>query len=263
MWSLSALITGAFVGSFLTTIIERLPQEESFLWGRSRCPRCKQSLAVLDLFPVISFLALRGRCRYCGARIPSWHLAVELTTSALFLGVVLLTPMSTPLDHLTRWVILALLLALTVIDLHTMLLPNALVLVLALVGVFRSLVLETPALPSALLGGVVGLIFLGIFAVFPWRRRLPGDAEALPATAMGLGDAKLAGAMGIVLGFQGLVTALFTAFVIGGLFASILLLYRRATFASRIPFGPFLAGATILIVLLPTLPEFFFGLLGF
>lgn len=263
MWSLSALITGTVVGSFLTTIIERLPREESFLRGRSRCPHCGTSLTLLDLFPLVSFLSLRGRCRHCGVPIPRWHIAVELITPALFLLAVLLVPTASVSDQLTRWTLLALLLALTVIDLHTMLLPDALVAAMAVVGLLRSLVLQIPPISTTLVGGLVGISFLGIFAVIPWRRRTRDDTETLPSTAMGLGDAKLAGAMGLVLGLQGLTTALFVAFVAGGLLAGVLLLSRRATFASRIPFGPFLAGATILILLLPDLPASFFGLLGF
>ncbi|TSC64565.1 MAG: leader peptidase (prepilin peptidase) / N-methyltransferase, partial [Parcubacteria group bacterium Gr01-1014_106] len=221
------------------------------------------SLTARDLFPIASFLLLRGRCRHCAVPIPRWHLAVEISVPALFLLAVVLLPGSAVPDQVSRWVLLALLLALTVIDLQTFLLPDVLVLAMAGVGVVRSVTLHMPPLPSALLGGIVGLGVLGAFALIPWRRRSGDRTDALPATAMGLGDAKLAGAMGVVLGMQGLITALFVAFVAGGAVGSALLLTRRATFASRIPFGPFLAGATMLILLFPNLPHLFFGLLGF
>ncbi|TSC72845.1 MAG: leader peptidase (prepilin peptidase) / N-methyltransferase [Parcubacteria group bacterium Gr01-1014_38] len=262
MWRIGALLAGAIVGSFLTTVIERLPLEEQFLRGRSRCARCGMRLTPRDLVPLFSFLTSRGHCRHCGAPIPWWHLAVEVATPVLFILAVALSPNPSLVDQLSRWMLLALLLALTVIDLRTLQLPDSLVAATAVVGALRSLALQHPPFPDAVLGGSVGLFLIGLLALLPWRRAING-ADRAPTTAMGLGDAKLAGAMGLTLGLQGLLAALLVAFVAGGLVAGLLLLSKRATLKSRIPFGPFLAGATALLLVVRELPEIFFRLAGF
>lgn len=261
-WRLGAVLGGTIVGSFLTTVIERLPLEESFLRGRSRCARCGTPLTPRDLLPLASFLLALGRCRHCGEPIPRWHLLVELATPVLFLLAVTFTSEVSPLDQLSRWALLALFLALAVIDLRTFLLPDVLVAATAIIGVFRSFVLFDPPFPDALLGGASGLALLGILALLPWRRASE-YAGSLPRTAMGLGDAKLAGAMGLVFGLPGLLVALCGAFMLGGLVASLLLLMKRVTFQGRIPFGPFLAGVSMLLLVFPQIPESVFRLLGF
>jgi leader peptidase (prepilin peptidase)/N-methyltransferase len=187
---------------------------------------------------------------------------VEVATPVLFVLAVTLSPNASLVDQLSKGMLLALLLALTVIDLHALLLPDSLVAATAVVGVLRSLVLESPPFADAVFGGSVGLVLLGFLALLPWRRAING-ADRAPTTAVGLGDAKLAGAMGLTLGLQGLLTALLVAFVVGGLVAGLLLLSKRATLKSRIPFGPFLAGATALLLVIRELPEIFFRLAGF
>lgn len=260
---------GALTGSFLTTLIERLPRGEQFLRGGSRCPRCGGTVKPRDLVPVVSFLVLRGRCRDCSAPIPRWHLAVELAAIALFVGSVALGPSRTIADLVLLLVLQALLLALTVVDLQHLLLPDLLVVALAVVGGARSFIVGVPGAGSALLGGAVGLFSLGLLAVMPWRgvrvRTRASMRERshtrwrartlLHAPAMGLGDVKLAGAMGLTLGLPGLLAALFLAFLGGGAVGGLLLATRRAGLQSRLPFGPFLCGATAAVLLLPSLPS--------
>ncbi|MDP3685591.1 MAG: prepilin peptidase [bacterium] len=265
MWLLlGTVLAGAITGSFLTTVIERAPNGESFLNGRSRCTRCRKRLTPLDLVPIFSFLFLRGRCRHCKAPIPRWHLAVELATVVLFVSALLFGSERSLPDLAFVLPLLAILLALAVIDLQTFLLPDPLVVALAGLGLLRSVIVGAPGLGDSVLGGVAGLCLLGALALIPWRHSLPTTnyQRQTRSSAMGLGDAKLAGAMGIILGFPSLLTALFVAFVAGGLVAGLLVLGKRATLKSRVPFGPFLAGATGLVLLVPQLPEAFFRLLG-
>ncbi len=261
-----AVVCGAIGGSALTTLIERLPRGESPLRGRSRCPHCRRHPAARDLIPVVSFLLLQGRCRSCGRPIPRWHLAVEVGTIGLFVGAALRFP-SSPIEMLLLlWGVLAILLALAVTDLQTMLLPDVLVGVLAGVGAVMSARAGSPGLQGSIAGGAVGVAALGLIAVVPWhvvrRRTMPHAPSPGPPAAMGFGDIKLAGALGVMLGPWALVTALFLAFVAGGLVGALLVLTRRASLSSRVPFGPFLAGAAATVLFIPALPTQFFRLLG-
>lgn len=249
-----AALAGAIAGSFLTTLIERLPRGESFLRGRSRCPRCRRRLELRDLLPLVSFLWLRGRCRYCRSPIPRWHAAVELASTALFVAAFAANPHRSSLDLVFLFVLFSVLLALAAIDLQTFLLPDPLVAAFAVVGFSRSLFLGVPGLSDSLLGGVIGFLLLGLIAMVPLRGK--------QRTAMGFGDVKLAGAMGLTLGLPGLLAALFIAFVLGGAWGGVLLVLGRATRKSRIPFGPFLTGAAAVVLLFPEFPDVFFRVLG-
>lgn len=278
-----ASLGGAIVGSVLTTVIERLPRGESFLRGRSRCPRCSATLAVSELIPVVSFVVQRGRCRHCAALIPGWHLGVEFAAIALTVAAVLSRRGQPWWDLASLLAALAILLALAVIDLRDFVLPDVLVGALALVGGVRALVAGAPTIPSAAFGAVVGAGLLWGLGRLPWHTGRQSPASSLqtpdsgfqprdtgnwqPATgnrsAMGFGDVKLAGAMGISLGLPGVLAALFVAFLSGGLVGGALVLSKRATMRSRIPFGPFLAAATALVLWFPDLPLIFSRLLGF
>lgn len=258
---LCVLLAGAVTGSLLTAVIERLPQRRSALWGRSRCPRCGQVVAPKDLVPVVSFLLLRGRCRTCRSNIPRWHLAVELGMIGLFVFAAVLHDDASLLALGSLLVLLALLLALAVIDLQHFLLPDSLVAGLAVVGLLRSLSTGVPGAQQSLLAGAAGLLALGALAYIPWSSGIRHPASGIQS-AMGRGDVKLAGAMGLTLGLPQLLFALFLAFVFGGLLGAVLVATRRASLTTRIPFGPFLAGATAVTLIIPELSDRFFSLLG-
>lgn len=260
-------IAGLLAGSVLTALAD-----DPDTWHRrrrSRCPHCGAALRVPDLLPLVSFVLLRGRCRSCRQPIPRWHLAAELAAVGIFVLAALVARDRSALDLVTLWALLALLLALAVIDLRHFLLPDALVGALAVVGAGRSLLLSQPGFEQSLLGGATGLLTLGALAMLPWSRlraRAPtaqGPGPMAPSGAMGFGDVKLAGAMGIALGLPGLLVALFLSFVAGGGVGAVLVLSGRAGLKSHIPFGPFLAGAAAVVLLFPALPSVFFRLLGF
>lgn len=282
-WVLGGVL-GLVVGSALTVLAEHGSVREWAARARSQCPRCGVRLRGTELIPLVSFLVLRGRCRSCGARIPPWHVWTEAAALALFLFAIPLTGGAPPWERAVVVLLLGVLLALAVIDLRQFLLPDALVALVALLGLARSLLTGAPGLAASLLGGLLGIGLLGILAVVPWPRRRsatrlrPAVAPTSPrlrragkasagrhgfgGAAMGLGDVKLAGAMGLTLGALGLVAALALAFVAGGLMGLVLLATRRARLQSRIAFGPFLCGGTALVLLVPGLPARFLGLLG-
>ncbi len=220
-----ALVAGGVAGSFLNACAWRLPRGESLVKPRSRCVACGHPLGPLDLVPVLSYLWLRGRCRYCGGRIPPRYLVVELAAAGATLSAVHAAP---DLLHAARTaVFLWFLILVTTTDLETGLIPDQAVGTAALLGVGTGLFLPETLLPG-LYGALAGAGIL--YAIILASRG-----------GMGGGDAKMAAVMGLFLGWQGLLLALFVAFVSGGLLAAGLLLTGRKERKDALPFAPFLA----------------------
>ncbi len=259
MWVDAALVGvfGLLVGSFLNVVIHRLPKMLEAQWAaecaelnaqvlpqqaklnlivpRSRCPECGHEIRWYENIPVLSFLALRGKCSSCGTRIGFRYPAVELITGALFFFCA------------TRWgwtattavwcLFCASLVALTCIDWDTTLLPDDLTLPLMWLGLivaalrWNSLV----TLPDALWGAVAG--YLSLWLVY-WAFKLVTGKEG-----MGYGDFKLFAALGAWFGWQALVPIILMASVIGAIVGIALKLSSGLREGGYIPFGPFLAGA--------------------
>ncbi len=277
---------GIAIGSFLNVLILRYEGEGLFspsrLSGRSMCPHCHGQLAWHDLIPVLSFAWLMGRCRLCRARISFQYPLVELATAFAF--VLLAThfyphylfpdPHPYPFLMAAGWgVILVSLIALAAIDMRLMLIPNELSGLIAMVGIAFAALDQAAAFSDSFLGnyaflfphtsqplldhvagGAIGLALLGLIVLLSRGR------------AMGMGDVKLAGAMGLVLGFPDIVFALAFSFLAGGAWGVGLVLLRlgraRATMRSMIPFGPFLvAGFLVHIFFGHALFAWYFSLL--
>ena len=241
--SLLIFFFGASIGSFLNVVIYRLPAGISLLYPPSRCPKCQRRLRLYDNVPVLGWLWLRGRCRFCQRPISVRYPLVELLTGAVFLGAF----WHFGWDHetLSAWILLSWLVALTFIDIDTLTLPESLTrsgLVLGLILPATWAYLTAPeaaianaleAFAGSLLGAVLGLwLFNGISIA---------GAAFLGQTAMGWGDSKLAALLGAWLGWGGLLLStllacLLGAFVGGGAIALGLLSRRQP-----MPFGPFLA----------------------
>lgn len=255
-----AFFAGAAVGSFFNVVVDRLPRGQSVLISRSRCDSCGTTLALTDLVPVLSYLWLRGRCRYCAVRIPLRLPLVEGGTGALFILFYLQ-------DGLTGGGFLlalaaALLLALALIDLEHGLVPDRLVLPGAfaallisplwpLLGIERSLGPLEGALGSALGAVAAGagalLLFLAVVVLSRGR--------------MGWGDVKLAGLIGLLTGFPGVAVALWLAIVAGGAVALLLLGLHRRGMKDSIPFAPFLAAGGVVVLLVgDSISEWYFHL---
>jgi leader peptidase (prepilin peptidase) / N-methyltransferase len=241
-------VLGLAIGSFLNVVIYRVPIKKSIVSPPSACPHCNVEIKARDNVPVISWLLLRGRCRNCGEPISPRYPLVELGTGIAFFLVALafsdgvLNSSSAAAAAAAALVLVAFLylvsvtIALSFIDIDVHKLPNAIVLPSYIV----SLLLFTTASFltgefSALLRAVISMAALGIvyFAL----------AFVYPK-GMGLGDAKLAGVLGIYLGWVGwgaLFVGAFAAFLLGGLYGLILILTKRANRKSGIPFGPWMA----------------------
>ena len=240
-----AIIFGLFgiaVGSFLNVCIDRLPAGGSLLHPASHCPACQRRLAVKDLIPVFSYLWLRGRCRYCRAPIPQRVLWVELVTGLVFAFLWWQYGPTLKLGIMAFYY--CLLAVILVIDLEHGLILNKIVYPAAGIALILVLVVAvfTPEqgvvnkIISALIGGGVGLLAL-LLVVLIFRG------------GMGLGDVKMAGLMGVMVGFPGILAALLLAIVGGGLVAAILLVLRVKGRKGTMPFGPFLSLATMVTLL--------------
>jgi len=219
-------LLGVVVGSFLNVVVHRLPRGESIVRPRSRCPSCGTQLAERDNVPVISWLALRGRCRSCGVAISPRYPLVELATGLAFAAVVVIAGFD--IDLLWQLPLVAALLAAAAIDLEHRIIPNKIVAPLAVWGGLTALVLRLDELPELAIAGGGAFLFLLLTAL-------------INPAGMGMGDVKLAGAMGLYLGAS-ILPAMFIAFLAGSLVGiGIIAVKGGAGRKTGVPFGPFLA----------------------
>jgi leader peptidase (prepilin peptidase)/N-methyltransferase len=229
---LLALLAAPFIGSFLGVLVVRLPASRTVVWGRSACEACHRRLAARDMIPIVSFLALRGRCRSCGTPIGRLHLWIELAALAVAASAAIRAPGPGALwaDCVLGWGLLAL----AWIDARTQLLPDALTLPLLLAGLAATYWLDPAALGNHALAALLGY---GAFALIALVYRLLRGRDGL-----GGGDAKLLAVAGAWLGVAPLPWVVLVAALLGLAGAAVLAArgqVMRATTA--LPFGPFLA----------------------
>jgi leader peptidase (prepilin peptidase)/N-methyltransferase len=230
----AAAVFGAVLGSFLNVVIHRVPLGESLVAPGSRCPSCGTPLAPYDNVPLLSWLLLRGRCRHCAAPISPRYPTVELVTAVAFAAVVATRGFDD--DLLLELPFVACLIALAGIDLDHRLLPNRIVYPMAAWGAVATALTNTGDLPEHLIAGAAAFSFLLVAAL------------AYPA-GMGMGDVKLAGAMGLYLGLS-IAPALLAAFLSGTIVGVIILAREGASARKKaVPFGLFLALGGVLGVL--------------
>jgi leader peptidase (prepilin peptidase) / N-methyltransferase len=220
-------VFGAVLGSFLNVVAERLPRRQSLLLPASHCESCGVRVKSYDNVPLLSWIALRGRCRSCAARIPLRYPIVELATAALCVGVVL--EKNSIAAIVLGTVLVLLLVPLALIDLEHRILPNAITLPGCAAAIVLGTALDPSGEPARLIAGAAVGAALLLAAVAK-----PGG--------MGMGDVKLAAMMGLFLGkavIPALLIALIAGVVVGGL-----VIARRGVKEGRrtaVPFGPFLA----------------------
>jgi len=233
---------GSAIGSFLNVCIDRLPTGRSLLYPPSHCETCQHPLSPKDLIPVLSYLWLRRRCRYCHAPIPSRPFWVEVGSAFLFAFTYWHYGLS--VDFAVVAFYGCLFIVLGVIDLEHELILNKIVYPVAVVALVISIFRPPPgiidiSLPWPLLGmvngvigGAIGFVFLLIpLLIYP--------------KGMGWGDVKMAGLIGLVTGSRLVLVALLMGVILGGLVAGILLLLKIKKRKEAIPFGPFLSLATM------------------
>jgi leader peptidase (prepilin peptidase)/N-methyltransferase len=222
-----AAVIGAIFGSFFNVVAYRLPRGESLSRPRSRCPGCETPIKPYDNVPILSWLALRGKCRACGTRISARYPLVELGTAALCALVVLAKGLDE--DALLGVAMVLLLVPVALIDLDTQIIPNVLMLIGAVIAPVIVLLVSPDDLVEHLIAAAAGGGFF-LLAVLAYPR------------GMGVGDIKLAGVLGLFLG-RAVGPAIFIALISGTLVGA-LIMARKGVAAGRktkVPFGPFLA----------------------
>lgn len=230
---------GLSVGSFLNVLIDRLPKNESFWTGRSYCDHCRHKLSWKDLVPLLSFLFLKRKCRYCQGIISWQYPAVELTCGILFAAVYILTNnLSTipenvfPLSYFLS--VVSGLLVVFYTDLKYRIIPDEIIFGLIAVSSIYNIFFHRSDIIYYFASAIVlCLFFLFLFLITSGR-------------GMGLGDVKLALAMGLILGFPQIVVAFYISFLTGAIFSAILIMGRKKTVKSTMPFGPFLSLGTVI-----------------
>ena len=254
-----AVITlfGLLVGSFLNVVILRLPVILERTWKRecqewlgdgepatgeperfnlvvprSRCPECGHKITALENIPVISWIVLRGKCRGCGTRISFQYPLVELVAAVM--GVVVAWHFGVTWQTLTALGLTWALLALSVIDIRTQLLPDVITLPLLWAGIIVNFNGLFTDLESAVLGAIFG--YLSLWTVYQFFRLLTGKE------GMGFGDFKLLAALGAWLGWQYLPLIIILSAVVGAAVGLSMIIFRGRDRNIPIPFGPYLAG---------------------
>lgn len=255
------VLIGATVGSFLNVVIFRLPRGESLVRPRSRCLSCGAALGVIDLVPVLSYLALRGRCRHCGRPYSPRYMFVELATGLAALAAWQIFGPS--LEAVLGFAIVCCLIVVFFVDLDHYIIPDETVAIIAAAGVLLDL------LHMVQRGGVIGVVFEERLSLgLSYRVVLPaslvgmavgagvflaiafGAERVFKRPAMGWGDVKLAGAMGAVLGpgYQ-FLTYFLLSVIIGAVVGLVVMLLGLRGRRDYVPFGPMMAVAGVVMIL--------------
>lgn len=237
-WIISFII-GAVFGSFLNVCIYRLPRKLSIITPRSHCPECQHLIPWYDNIPILSYILLRGRCRFCDARIAPTYLIVEVITAVVFLTIFMKFGFSVKLP--IYLVFFCLLIIITFIDLERQLIPDVIAIPGIIVGIATSFF--TVSLRSSLLGAATGALVIVALAVI-------GKA-ILKKEAMGGGDIRLLAMIGSFLGWVDVLSVLFIGSFIG-------LIFGLSMRQRELPFGPYLAAAAFIVIMMGS-PTRFLG----
>ena len=231
-------ILGLCIGSFLNCVIYRLEEKKS-LKGRSFCPHCKHTLIWKDLIPVLSYIILGGKCRYCEKKISLQYPVVELATGILFLLIFNLQ-MSLPeftlpefFNLIYLFYVASVLVIIFIYDFKHYLIPDKILFPAIIVSLFYQFFFSEHFLNHILAAIIASGFFFVIFLISKGKW-------------MGFGDVKLAILMGLLLGVRPVLAALFVAFFLGSVISIFLMVLHKKGLKSEIPFGPFLIAGTFI-----------------
>ncbi len=229
------------MGSFFNVLSDRLSNDETIL-GRSHCDHCKKTLTFFDLFPVFSYLFLKGKCRYCQKKLSFWYPFTELATAALFIfSTYLLLKTGVNLTWISYLLYLTIISSLWIIalaDIKYQIIPDQLQIILLVCSILNTNLssLNWFMLRESFLAGLIVMLpILFLFLVTKGR-------------GMGFGDVKFAFNMGALLGVTSGLIALYLGFVSGAIVGLILIALGKSKFKSKIAFGPFLVFGTYIML---------------
>ncbi len=224
------IISGLVVGSFLEVVIHRVPRKLSIIKPASFCPSCKRKIAFYDNIPLVSFIILKGKCRYCKNKIPVTSLLVEIITALLFLANYIFFGLT--IWTVTGIIFCSVLIVISFIDIEFRIIPNVLVLPFTVIGLALNISSRASSwwMPLAFSLGAF-LFMLIIHLIYP--------------RGMGMGDVKLSLMVGAFL-VKKVIMGLFLGFLIGAIYGLVLILTKKRKFKQTIPFGPFISIGSII-----------------
>lgn len=229
----TAFIIGSIIGSFINVVIYRLPKSKSIVNPPSACPSCGNRLKWFDMIPILSYIFLKGRCRYCRAKISIIYPIVEILTALTFMFVYVKFGFS--LYALKFIIFLTLIIAVSFIDLREGVVPDAIVIPGCGVAILFSLFEGKQIFLQSLLG----LTFLGIIFLI---------IIILSRGGMGEGDITLGAMIGAFVGFKFSIVVFVLSFILGAIFGVIAILFLKKKGKDAIPFGPYLGIASFIVV---------------
>ncbi|MEE8185284.1 MAG: prepilin peptidase [Thermodesulfobacteriota bacterium] len=239
---------GAITGSFLNVCIYRIPLKKSIIFPPSSCPKCKKHIPFYDNIPIISYILLHGRCRYCNARIPLNYLIIEVVTALVAVSLFIVFGLT--LEALVYYILLSALIVITLIDLEHKIIPDVISLPGIAVGFAVSFFLPVPGVKNSLIGMVAGG---GVLFVVAYGYYMITGREG-----MGGGDIKLLAMIGAFLGWRGILVTLFVGSFVGAIIGGVFMILKGRDTKYAIPFGPFLSlGATIYLFIGEDIIEFY------
>ena len=237
-------LIGLFIGSFLEVLADRIPRKENVIKGRSHCEKCKKELGILDLIPVISYLFLKGKCRYCKTKLSVFYPISEIATGLVFSLIYVFLGTQGFIWLIYYFVIAASLIVIFLTDLKYGIIPDRILFLSSFFSFLFLLFFQRNLMINHLFSASLSFsFFIAISYLF---------YLATKKVSMGGGDIKLAFFLGLVLGFPGIIVCLYLAFLTGAAVSIILISWRKKSFQKdSLPFGPFL--------ILGALISFFFG----
>lgn len=249
-------ILGSCIGSFLNAWVWRLHRDQSIFGRRSYCPQCKTQLKNYDLIPLLSFLFLGGRCRFCKKKISWQYPLVEIATGLLYLIAFVTVADRFIIDPrwkiflLLYWYFISILIVIFIFDLKYYLILDKIT-IPAIILIFCLNLILGHSLINLILGAVIAGGFFGLQYKIPqWGRKIFGKENMIfKLEWVGGGDIMLGILMGVMLGWKLALLALFLAYISGAMICIILLITGKKKMQSQIPFGTFLAVAAFIALL--------------
>lgn len=232
-------LLGLCLGSFLNVLIVRVPNAKSIWFPRSHCLNCKRTLRLGDLIPVVSFILLKGHCHFCKSRISFRYPLVEIISC--FLSILLVWKFGVSDKLFFGLLFTGSLIALSFIDLEHMILPDLITLPMLWLGLIVNAFHLYQSPEQAILGAALGYLTLWIIY---WAFKITTQKEGL-----GYGDFKLVAMLGAWMGWQSLPLILLISSLTAAIYGVVLIVLKRNTRHTAIPFGPFLASGGFVVFL--------------
>lgn len=229
-------ILGLVIGSFLNVCICRIPKEESIAFPPSHCTNCNHKLSGTDLIPIISYIFLRGKCRYCNERISIRYPSIEFLNALLYLVVYYKYGLT--LIALKYCILASILIVIGMIDYDTQFVFTSTTIFAAIVAVIFTIIQAAYYRNGSLnliLGGVAGFGIIGLIVFL--------------TKGMGEGDIEIAAVCGLFLGLNGILLGLFLAIILGGIIGIVILILRLKKAKDKIAFGPCIAIGSLISML--------------